>query len=60
MLPKISASVDFLECGKGRKAIITSLDKAEEGFEAAKDKAGDASRQLRTRPETLRTRSEML
>ena len=28
MLPKIAASVDFLEKGKGRKAIITSLDKA--------------------------------
>lgn len=37
MLPKISASVDFLECGKGRKAIITSLDKAEE---ALKGEAG--------------------
>jgi len=30
MLPKVSASVNFLEAGKGRKAIITSLDKAEE------------------------------
>ncbi len=29
MLPKISASLDFLENGKNRKAIITSLDKAE-------------------------------
>ena len=28
MLPKIAASVDFLEKGAGRKAIITSLDKA--------------------------------
>ena len=28
MLPKIAAYVDFLEKGKGRKAIITSLDKA--------------------------------
>ena len=37
MLPKISASVDILECGKGRKAIITSLDKAEE---ALKGEAG--------------------
>ena len=37
MLPKISASVDFLECGKGRKAIITSLDKA---AEALKGEAG--------------------
>ena len=32
MLPKISASVNFLEAGKGRKAIITSLDKAEESL----------------------------
>ena len=29
MLPKISASVNFLEAGNDRKAIITSLDKAE-------------------------------
>ena len=29
MLPKISASVNFLEAGNGRKAIITSLEKAE-------------------------------
>ena len=29
MLPKISASVNFLEAGNGRKSIITSLDKAE-------------------------------
>ena len=29
MLPKVSASVNFLEAGKGRKAIITSLEKAE-------------------------------
>lgn len=28
MLPKITASVDFIENGKGRKAIITSLGKA--------------------------------
>ncbi len=32
MLPKISASVNFLEAGKGRKAIITSLDKAEDSL----------------------------
>ena len=32
MLPKVSASVNFLEAGKGRKAIITSLDKAEESL----------------------------
>ena len=32
MLPKDSASVNFLEAGKGRKAIITSLDKAEESL----------------------------
>ena len=29
MLPKVSASVNFLEAGKGRKAIITFLDKEE-------------------------------
>lgn len=32
MLPKVSASVNFLEAEKGRKAIITSLDKAEESL----------------------------
>lgn len=32
MLPKVSASANFLEAGKGRKAIITSLDKAEESL----------------------------
>ena len=32
MLPKISASIDFLESGKGRKAIITTLDKAKESL----------------------------
>lgn len=32
MLPKVSASVNFLEAGKGRKAIITSLNKAEESL----------------------------
>ena len=32
MLPKVSASVNFLEAGKGRKAIITSLNKAEESM----------------------------
>ena len=32
MLPKVSSSVNFLEAGKGRKAIITSLDKAEESL----------------------------
>ena len=32
MLPKVSASVNLLEAGKGRKAIITSLDKAEESL----------------------------
>lgn len=32
MLPKVSASVNFLEAGKGRKAIIASLDKAEESL----------------------------
>ena len=33
MLPKISASIDFLEKGKGRKAITTSLDKAKASLE---------------------------
>ena len=33
MLPKISASIDFLEKGKGCKAIITSLDKAKTSLE---------------------------
>lgn len=33
MLPKIEASVDFLQNGKNRKAIITSLDKAEASLE---------------------------
>ena len=32
MLPKITASVDFVENGKGRKAIITSLEKARESI----------------------------
>ena len=32
MLPKVSASVNFIEAGKDRKAIITSLDKAEESL----------------------------
>lgn len=32
MLPKITASVDFVENGKGRKAIITSLAKAKESI----------------------------
>ena len=32
MLPKVSASIDFLESGKGRKAIITTLDKAKESL----------------------------
>ncbi len=33
MLPKIEASVDFLQNGKNRRAIITSLDKAEASLE---------------------------
>lgn len=33
MLPKIEASVDFLRQGEGRKAIITSLEKAEASLE---------------------------
>ena len=32
MLPKVSASIDFLESGKGRKAIITTLDKAKDSL----------------------------
>jgi carbamate kinase len=33
MLPKVKACVKFAESKKGRKALITSLDKAEEGIE---------------------------
>lgn len=33
MLPKVAASVDFLESGKGRRAIITTLDKAWDSLE---------------------------
>ena len=33
MLPKIEASLDFIEHGRNRKAIITSLEKAEESLE---------------------------
>jgi carbamate kinase len=32
MLPKVSASIDFVENGKGRKAVITSLNKAKESL----------------------------
>lgn len=32
MLPKVQASVDFIEAGKGRSAVITSLEKAKEGL----------------------------
>ena len=32
MLPKVEASVEFLEKGEGRKAVITSIDKAVEGY----------------------------
>lgn len=32
MLPKITASLDFIENGKGRKAIITSLSRARESI----------------------------
>ena len=32
MLPKVEASVDFVEKGQGRKAVITSIDKAVEGY----------------------------
>lgn len=37
MLPKVAASVDFLESGKGRRAIITTLDKA---WDSLKGNAG--------------------
>ncbi|HJB08804.1 MAG TPA: carbamate kinase [Candidatus Enterocloster faecavium] len=32
MLPKVSAAVDFIENGKGRSAVITSLEKAKDGL----------------------------
>ena len=32
MLPKVEASVEFVEKGQGRRAIITSIDKAVEGY----------------------------
>lgn len=32
MLPKIEASVSFVEKKPGRRAVITSIDKAKEGF----------------------------
>ena len=32
MLPKVEASVEFVEKGEGRKAVITSIDKAVEGY----------------------------
>lgn len=32
MLPKVKASVEFVEKGKGRRAVITSIDKAVEGY----------------------------
>ena len=32
MLPKVNASIDFVENGKGRKAIITSLKMARESI----------------------------
>lgn len=32
MLPKVEASVEFIEKGEGRKAVITSIDKAVEGY----------------------------
>lgn len=33
MLPKIQASLSFIQAGKGRRAIVTSLDKARESLE---------------------------
>ena len=32
MLPKVEASVDFIRAGKGRKAVITSMEKAKESL----------------------------
>lgn len=32
MLPKVKASVEFVEKGEGRRAVITSIDKAVEGY----------------------------
>lgn len=32
MLPKVEASVDFVKSGQGRKAVITSIDTAKEGY----------------------------
>ena len=32
MLPKIEAAMDFVKSGKGRKTLITSLDKLVEGM----------------------------
>ena len=32
MLPKVEASVDFVKSGRGRKAVITSIDTAKEGY----------------------------
>ena len=32
MLPKIEAAVDFIAAGKGRQAIITSMEKAKEAL----------------------------
>jgi len=33
MLPKVQAAINFAKSGKGRKALITSLEKAKEGIE---------------------------
>ena len=41
MLPKIEASVSFIKAGKGRSAVITSLDHA---LEAIEGKAGTVIR----------------
>ncbi|MFR8777883.1 MAG: carbamate kinase, partial [Enterocloster sp.] len=32
MLPKIEASIDFINAGKGRHAIITSMDMAKDAL----------------------------
>ena len=33
MLPKVQAAIDFVESGPGKKAIITSLNKASEALD---------------------------
>ena len=33
MLPKIDAAISFIKAGEGRRAIITSLEKAQDSIE---------------------------